>query len=117
MFKEGERKVPKDTAVLMIGMAFTLDLVNLCVEYITFGVGGIIVDFLSAAIFNFWLKDYKIDLWGDGNASFSLLAAFASAIPIADLCFPWTIRVGYAVLTERKEVPKEARIKVSPVSL
>ena len=105
--------MPADIGVFMIGVAFALDLINILVEYITFGIGGIIMDLLSAAIFTLWLGNYNIKLWGNKNASLTLLATFVDLIPFGDLTFPWTVRVGYAVFTEKKEVPKEAKVTAS----
>jgi hypothetical protein len=114
MFKGGERKVAPDMAVFMIAIAFAFDLINICVEYFTFGVGGIIMDFITGAIFFLWFQRYDINLFGNRNTSLTLLAGFVDMVPGGDFFFPWTWRVGLAVLNERKEVPKEAKVSVSP---
>lgn len=97
----------------MIGIAFMMDLINLSVEYFTFGVGGILVDALSAAIFTLWMQNYGINLWGDKNTTWTLLTILVDAVPFGDLAFPWTVRVSYAVFTERKENVQEMKATVS----
>lgn len=106
---QGARKVPLDMAVILTGVAFIFDLINILIEYLTFGIGGFIMDFVSAITFTLWLGHYDIRLWGNRNIGWSMATALIDMLPFGDLTFPWTIRVASLAFTERKEIPVETK--------
>jgi len=113
----GEKKVPTDVAVMMVGFAFIFDLTNVLVEYVSFGVGGVVMDAASAATFTFWFERYGVELWGGKNIGWSVATALIDMIPFGDFMFPWTIRVAILAFTERKETPTNVKARVDKYRL
>ena len=97
----GKRKIPIGAAALMIPIAAILDLINIVVDFLTFGIGGIFVDALSAGVFSIWCSHYGASLWSSKNIGWTLLALLFDLFPVTDLTFPWTTRVTMAIITER----------------
>lgn len=115
MPQKGEKKVPKDLAWLMIGVAFFLDLLCLLAEIIPV-IGTAIsfaIDVLITGIFFLWLGHYDIKLFSDKNISGSFAAFILNALPLSDIAFPWVFRIGALVFTETKDAPREVKMTIS----
>ncbi len=97
----GEKKIPTGVAALMIGVAFTLDLMNIILEFISLGLLGWLIDLISTTIFSVWFYQHDINLWAGRNFMGTAAAVILDAIPVGDMFFPWTLRVAYTSLTER----------------
>jgi hypothetical protein len=115
--QRGEKKVPTDVAIMLVGIAFMFDLMGILSEVETVGIGGLVMDAVSASTFTFWFERYGVQLWSDKNARWSIAAAFFDALPFTDLAFPWTIRVAILAFTERKETPTNVKVKVDKYRL
>src|SRR6185437_4988309 len=99
----GKRKIPLDMAVIMTTIAAFFDVLNILAELIPF-VGffiGFVLDLVMAAVFYVWFAHYDIKLFSERNAGASMIALVFNALPITDLTFPWTIRVGSLAFSAR----------------
>lgn len=99
----------------MTGVAGFLDLVNILVELIPVlgAVIGFIIDIVIAAGFYVWMAHYEVKLYSAKNAPGSMVAFVMNALPITDLTFPWTIRIGSLAFTEEKEIPTNAQTRAT----
>lgn len=109
----GERKVPKGTIGIMIAAAAVCDLVNIFIDFITFGLGGFFMDIITTTIFSLWFSHYGVSLISSRNALRTIGAFVLDAFPFTDLAFPWTWQVAYTALTERHPAP-EAKPDTKP---
>lgn len=103
----GERKISNGTAAIMVGFAVIFDLVNIGVDFITFGIGGVFVDAAAALFFGIWFSHLGASLWSSRNVGRTILAMLLDAIPVGDLTFPWTWQVAYTAFTERHPAPAQ----------
>jgi hypothetical protein len=88
----------------MISTAVLFDLINIGLDFITFGLLGWFVDAIATMIFSIWFSHHNASLWSSRNVGRTLVAMVIDAVPFGDLTFPWTIQVAYTALTEREPV-------------
>ena len=58
----GERKIPNDTAMLMVAFAVLFDAANILADLITFGIGGIFIDAIATLFFGIWFSHLDASL-------------------------------------------------------
>jgi hypothetical protein len=107
----GKRKVPLQVGCMMVGIAFLVDLASIVLEIPTMFVGGLIIDFFVSFVFWIWLGNYHVKLYGERNFLGTAAATILSALPVGDLLFPWTVRIGTLVWTEREKMPTDATMR------
>ena len=113
----GERKISYTNALIMVAVAFLLDLFNIVVDFMTFGIGGFFIDACTTIVFSIWFSHFGVSLGSSRNVGRTILAILLDAFPVTDLMFPWTLQVAYTAFTERhpttmgQNVKKLSRIK------
>lgn len=112
----GKRKISNTTASIMIGAAVICDLINIAVDFATLGIGGFIIDALTALFFSIWFWHLGVSLGSSRNAGRTILAILLDAFPVTDLTFPWTWQVAYTAFTERYPVEHEQEQQKKPAS-
>ena len=99
---EGE-KIPLAVGVLMIAVAFILESFGIALSFVTFGLLGWVTDIVMAMLFGIWFFHMGINIFASRSIFATLLVMVWSAIPLADITFPWTIRVAYTAFTARRQ--------------
>jgi hypothetical protein len=115
----GERKISNSSAALLIAAAIFFDLLNIAVDFISFGLLGIFVDAFATIILSLWFSHLGVSLWSSRNAGRTILAMILDAFPGTDLTFPWTCQVPYTVFTEvvaKPAIEKMTKPKLPPSS-
>ena len=97
----GERKISNGSAAALIFFAVFFDILNIAVDFISFGLLGIFVDAFAAIFLSLWFSHLGVSLWSSRNVGRTLLAMVLDAFPFTDMTFPWTCQVTFTILTER----------------
>jgi hypothetical protein len=115
----GERKISGGTAAMLIVTAVLFDLLNIAVDFISFGLLGVFVDAFATIVLSLWFSHLGVSLWSSRNAGRTILAMVFDAFPVTDLTFPWTCQVMYTVFTEviaKPAIDKITKPKSTPSS-
>jgi hypothetical protein len=106
MYGKGKRKIPIGWGAILVVIAALIDLIGFLLDWVTFGVGGFLMDAIAAIVLTLCLLPFGVFLFAPRNALGTLITAAISATPLDIFC-PWAIRVTMLIITQRHPVEEE----------
>ncbi len=95
---------PKLTSVaipLILVAVFIDFILDPLIDLLTFGIGGLVVDFGAAFLFHHWLDRYQVQLYGPKNRAFSVATTVLEGLPEINILPMWTIRIVMLIMRDR----------------